>query len=378
MERQITLKHIHLEGSKFIGIQSLPDKVVQALIDQLPGQQWSDKFKMVLLPNNAENLTLIFEKFRGVAWVNCQYFFPKRPLHTDGDQRLRVDDFRQRVPRKGWRYCPEEYYQKLEIRGYSMNTARIYIPMFEKFINYYDGHSNLLNINEEDIQQYLQQLVVKGHSDSYINQAINAIKFYYEVVKEMPNRFYSIQRPMKREKLPKVISRESVFRMIDSCNNLKHRCILSLLYSSGLRRAELLDLKLEDIDSDRMLIFVRNGKGKKDRNTLLSQRLLEDLRSYYLQYRPKTYLFEGAPGKPYSATSVGRVVARAGKRANVQKRVTPHVLRHSFATHLLENGTDLRYIQTLLGHNSSRTTEIYTNVAINGLSQIQNPLDLPK
>ena len=139
---------------------------------------------------------------------------------------------------------------------------------------------------------------------------------------------------------------------------------------------ELINLEISDIDSERMLITVRQSKGKKDRITLFSKKLLEDLRTYYLAHRPKKYLFEGAGGGQYSPTSVARIIYRAAKKAKIQKKVTPHMLRHSFATHLLESGTDLRYIQSLLGHSSSRTTEIYTNVALNGIENIRNPLDL--
>ncbi|HEY5688320.1 MAG TPA: tyrosine-type recombinase/integrase, partial [Yeosuana sp.] len=157
--------------------------------------------------------------------------------------------------------------------------------------------------------------------------------------------------------------------------NIKHRCIVELLYSAGLRRNELLNLKISDVDSKRMLIKVNQGKGKKDRYTLLSETLLSDLRQYYRVYNPKIFLFEGEPGKAYSSSSVRMIVYRAAKLARIRKKVTPHTLRHSFATHLLERGTDLRYIQSLLGHTSSRTTEIYAHVAVNTFRNIENPLD---
>jgi len=164
----------------------------------------------------------------------------------------------------------------------------------------------------------------------------------------MPNRFYSIERPRKETKLPKVLSKEDVLSMINCTRNLKHKCIISLLYSTGLRRGELLNLKLIDIDSKRMVIRVEGAKGNKDRFTLLSEDLLPDLRKYYKIYQPKKYLIEGQNGGKYSGTSVEKIVMRAAKWGNVKQRVTPHMLRHSFATHLLESGVDLRYIQTLL------------------------------
>jgi len=230
-------------------------------------------------------------------------------------------------------------------------------------------------LDENDIRNYLKHLVQAGKSTSYLNSAVNSIKFYYEVVLEMPNRFYAIERPRKQHKLPKIISKEEVKQVIENTNNIKHRCIVSLLYSAGLRLSELLNLKAKDIDSNRMLIRVEDAKGNKDRYTLLSQSILLDLRKYWIEYQPNEYLFEGAKGGKYSGRSVQAIVKRGGTRARILKKVTPHMLRHSFATHLLENGTDLRYIQTLLGHSSSKTTEIYTHVAVTQYRDIANPLD---
>jgi len=171
----------------------------------------------------------------------------------------------------------------------------------------------------------------------------------------MPNRFYNIERPRKRHQLPKVISIEEAKALIEATNNIKHRCIASLLYSAGLRRGEIINLRLSDIDSKRMLIFIKDAKGNKE--------------------RPKTYLFESPEGGQYSPQSIGKIIRRAGIKAKVRILVTPHILRHSFATHLMESGVDIRYIQTLLGHSSSKTTEIYTHVAINKIRVIKNLLD---
>ncbi len=246
---------------------------------------------------------------------------------------------------------------------------------FEKFINA-QTETDLMRLNEQDIQAFLQKMIQDKKSNSYVNQMINSIKFYYEVVKEMPNRFYSVDRPLKKEPLPKVISMEEVSAIIKNTPNIKHRCIVSLLYSAGLRRAELLNLKLQDIDSKRMVIFVKNGKGGKDRLTLLSPSVLKDLRDYFKIWKPKEYLFEGENGGMYSTGSVMAIINKSAKKANIKKKISPHVLRHSFATHLLENGTDLRTIQTLLGHSSSKTTEIYTHVAINHVQAVKSPIDL--
>lgn len=372
--KNITLKHLLIDGGKKIGLKFYPDKVIHALIKELSNAKWSEEFGMVYISNTPTNFNLIFSLFKGVAWINLSSFSSKRNL-TNDNQLLTVDAFRTRKLATDYKTCPEEFLQKLELKRYSMNTARIYISMFERFINAHI-ESDLLSINEAQIRLYLQGLVQEQHSNSYINQMINSIKFYYEVVMEMPNRFYSIERPRKKESLPKVISAEEVQMIINNTNNIKHKCIVSLLYSAGLRRGELLNLKIDDIDSKRMVINVKNGKGGKDRITILSPTVLADLRIYFKKWRPRIYLFESPTGDMYSAQSVLRVIKKAASNAKINKTVTPHMLRHSFATHLLENGTDLRYIQVLLGHSSSKTTEVYTQVAINNIKSIQSPIEL--
>lgn len=373
LSKCITLKHLLINKERKIGIKFYPDKILNALVKSLPDRKWSDQFNMVYIPNSPRHYQSIFNTFKGVAWINCAHFSHKKE-NLMANEAPDINSYRKRKLTAGYRACPEPYLQKLEIKKYSNNTCRTYISQFEKFINHYKN-LDLLAISEQEINQYLQTLVQAKFSDSYINQAINSIKFYYEVVMGMPNRFYSIERPIQKEKLPKILSKDRVMAMINHTNNLKHRCILKLLYSAGLRRGELINLKITDIDSDRMLIRVEEGKGKKDRYTLLSQTLLVELRMYYKIYKPKKYLIEGANGEKYSATSIGKIVQRAAKREKILMKVTPHMLRHSFATHLLEAGVDLRYIQTLLGHNSSKTTEIYTHVATTQFKNIKNLLD---
>ena len=370
----ITLKHLFIKNEKQIGIQFHPNKIVQTVLKGLPGIKWSPEFNMAYLKNSPENLALIFEEFKGIAWINCALFFPKNKSKLNNSP-VKMNDFRKKTVDKNYRPCPASYLQKLELKQYALSTAKTYVLLFEKFITHYKDHQ-LNCIDENDIREYMQLLVKQGKSHSYLNQMINSIKFYYEVVLEMPNRFYSIERPIKRTTLPKVISLEEVQAIINNTNNIKHKCIVSLLYSAGLRRSEILNLKLEDIDSKRMVITVKHGKGNKDRLTILSPSVLKDLRTYFKKWKPKTYLFESPNGKRYSPESVVKIIKNAAKKAKIMKNITPHMLRHSFATHLLENGTDLRYIQVLLGHNSSRTTEIYTQVATNQLKLIQSPIDM--
>lgn len=373
LTKVITLKHLVINNQRMIGLRFYPDKVIQELIKTLADVKWSRTYSMVCLPNTPTHYTELLKKFRGIAYLDMRYF-SKRGWMGSSDPSLILKAYRKRNLTENYRSCPKEYFDELERKRYAPNTVKSYISFFEHFINFYKS-KKLVEITEEEIKLYLQKLIQAGKSDSYVNQGLNAIKFYYEVVLKMPNRFYSIERPPRAESLPNVISKEQVKLMIDRTYNLKHKCIISLLYSAGLRRSELINLKLEHIDSKRMLINIKNGKGKKDRITLLSNNLLEKLRLYFQTHKPKKYLFEGRDGIPYSGTSIGNIVAKAGRKAGVKTKVKPHTLRHSFATHLLESGTDLRYIQVLLGHNSSRTTEIYTHVATNIFKSIQNPLD---
>ncbi len=373
LNKSVTLKHLLINSEKNIGIQFYPDKVIQILIKNLDTPKWSTKHNMAYVKNNGKNLQQIFESFRGVAWVNCKYFFTNKPINQHNGN-LNLDKFRFTNKDISYINCPASYLEKLELRQYSYNTAKTYITMFEKFINYYK-EKEIIEINDNDIRSYLLTIIKNGKSASYQNQMINSIKFYYESVLGMPNRFYEIERPKKEHLLPKIVSKEELISMINSISNLKHKCIVSLLYSAGLRRSELIHLKLTDIDSKRMIINVRQAKGKKDRLTLLSSNLLLDLRKYFLKYKPKEYLFEGQHGGQYSPQSVLKIVKNSARKSGIKQKVTPHMLRHSFATHLLENGTDLRYVQVLLGHNSTKTTEIYTQVAINNIKEIKSPLD---
>jgi len=369
----ITLKHLLINGQKYIGFQHHQDKVIEALVLQLDQVQWSKDFSMQYVPNNKKNLKKIFSLFKGVVWLNLKYFFVNKPLHT-GHSDIDLKRYRSRKTTPGYKACPESYLRKLEVKKYANSTAKSYISAFEKFINYFPT-SNVVELDEEDVYAYIQHLVHFQKSNSYINVAINAIKFYFEIVLGMPNRFYSIERPRSENTLPRILAKSEVKSILRSIKNIKHRCIISLLYSAGLRRNEIVDLKISDIDSKRMMIHIRAAKGKKDRYTVLSEKILKDLRYYYIKCKPKVFLFEGPKGQQYSVSSVRKILVKAVSAAGIRKRVTPHTLRHSFATHLLEDGVDLRYIQTLLGHSSSKTTEIYTHVAKHKLLGIKSPLD---
>jgi integrase/recombinase XerD len=290
---------------------------------------------------------------------------------TIGEGQMRIS--RYDVP--NFRECPVEFIEKLQELRYSNQTIKTYKAMFEEFINYYYKYP-IEKIDEPMIKAYLRYLVTERKiSTSYQNQAINSIKFYYERILGGQRKVYYIDRPQREKTLPSVLSEEEVALIINAVDNIKHKAILMTIYSAGLRISELIKLKISDIDSQRMQIRIDQSKGKKDRYTLLSNKTLEILRLYFKEHRPVIWLFEGQKGEQYAARSVQNILKSALIKTNIKKHATVHTLRHSFATHLLENGTDLRYIQSLLGHESSKTTEIYTHITTRGFDQIKSPID---
>jgi site-specific recombinase XerD len=235
----------------------------------------------------------------------------------------------------------------------------------------------LETITNQQINDYILKLIrTKGISPSQQNQRINAIKFYYEKVLGQDKMLLHIERPRKSRELPKVLSEDEVLGILNNIENLKHKAIIGTIYSSGLRRSELIHLRKQDVNFERKIIFIRGSKGNKDRNTILSHFLAILLHKYLDEFKPNYWLFEGVNRNRYSATSITKILKRAALKAGIEKNVTPHMLRHSFATHLLEQGVDIRYIQTILGHGSTKTTEIYTHVSNRSLSNITSPLDV--
>lgn len=264
----------------------------------------------------------------------------------------------------------------LKIKGYSAQTIVTYKGHIQRFFLFAKKKPD--QIDTEDIERYLLDLIDhKKVSYSYMNQAISAIKYVYNnAIKSVNVTNVKISRPKNIEKLPDILNKEEVKKIFREVNNFKHQAILMLTYSAGLRVSEVVRLKVMDIDSKRMLIHVRQGKGKKDRYTILSKNALDVLRTYAREYHPSEWLFPGeVMGSHISERSAQKVFAYASKKAGIKKCVSIHSLRHAFATHLLEGGTDLRYIQELLGHKNSKTTEIYTHVSQKDLGKIRSPLD---
>lgn len=359
----------------------------------LPGRRWDAERGAWIVPHPDRSLARLRAAF--------------------GDGRLEV---RRIAEDEGAGPHLERVRHGLVLRGYSPRTRKVYLGHLRRFLAWCRGRgtsgtgaaagagsgesadrtrgavadgepesggpadelSALLGDDPEGlVHRYLTELATsRSLSRSYHNQVVSALRFLFETVLGEPRIAVRIPRPRKRQKLPQVLSREEVARILGKPRNLKHRAVLVLLYSAGLRVGEVVRLRPEDVDEDRGVLRVREGKGGKDRTTLLADRAVEALRVYRRAYGDGRWLFPGSrPDRHLGTRSVQRIVARAARAAGIRKRVTPHTLRHSFATHLLEAGTNLRLIQELLGHRSARTTQIYTHVSRTQLQAVRSPVD---
>lgn len=269
-----------------------------------------------------------------------------------------------------------EFVQWMRSKRLSESTIKTYADALKSFLSFYN-EKRIEDINNDDIIRFNNDFILKNKlSSSYQNQIVNAIKKYFSTIEQKQINVELIHRPKREHLLPNVLSKEEVKMILDAHSNIKHKAMLSLIYSCGLRCGELLALKPEHIDSKRGIVIIKQGKGKKDRIAPLSAKILEMLRDYFKAYKPFLFLFEGQmPGNSYDERSLQQVLKQALAKTSITKPVTLHWLRHSYATHLLEAGTDLRYIQELLGHKSSKTTEIYTHVSTHAIQKIKSPFD---
>jgi len=316
-------------------------------IKQIEGSRWSASLRCWHIPNTDENR---------------KRFKLETPLQNDfnAPKTEKINQF------KLW----------LQSKRYSANTIKTYTEALKTFLFYFKEKS-FSKIDNQDIILFNNHYIIQNNlSASFQNQIVNAIKLFYKSVENKQLNLDLIHRPKREKTLPNVLSKEEVKAILEVTKNVKHKSMLSLIYACGLRRSELLNLKFSQIDSKRNLLIIKQSKRKKDRIVPLSNKIIDMLRTYYKSYLPKKWLFEGQiEGTQYSEKSIQCVLKNALTKAKINKPVTLHWLRHSYATHLLENGTDLRYIQELLGHNSSKTTEIYTHVSTKNIQNIKSPFD---
>lgn len=343
---------------------------IKMKLKELFDVHWSKTHGCWLIGVDDFDLHLFFEGMKDLAYVDYSALKKPDAEPPEPETRARINyQYRNTVE------LPNGYLEMLEQKRYSASTIKMYVAYCKDFVYYFSGR-DIDVLNKTEINNYILYLIRQQNiSPSRQNQVINAIKFYYEKVLGMPKEFYDIERPRKKFELPKVISEQEVLRVLKACDNLKHKTLLATIYSAGLRRSELINLRKDDVDYDKNLIFIRGAKGKKDRISILSEANAKMLQAYQKKYRPKYWMFESPDKKKYSTSSISRALDKAVFAAGITKKVTPHMLRHSFATHLLEQGVDLRYIQNLLGHESTKTTEIYTHVSKKSLNKIKSPLD---
>ena len=343
---------------------------------------WSAK---LLIHKNENRIAIYFEKnitfitrikmLEDARWSNTLRVW-HIPDSEDNRNRFKIPPVTPSIPSTVGIANIEKFKQWLYSKRYSQSTITSYSEALKSFLVFYKDKP-VTEITNEDVIIYNNAHIIKNTlSASYQNQIVNAIKLYFSTIRETKIDIQKIHRPKRSKVLPNVLSKEEIKLILNAHNNYKHKMMLCLIYSCGLRCGELLALQPVHIDSKRNIVLLKNSKGKKDRIAPLSPKILEMLREYYKVYKPTTYLFEGQiKGCPYKSRSLQLILKQALAKVNINKPVTLHWLRHSYATHLLESGTDLRYIQELLGHSSSKTTEIYTHVSTKSIQQIKSPFD---
>ena len=363
MQNNITYTQEVFEGKPVIMIRFKYDPRLVDEVKKIPGSKWIQKLKCWYVPDTQEN-RLLFEMPDSVEpssdGLEQKAEAPMREL-------MKVDEVNKPAL--------NALMESMILKGYSKNTQRTYYYEFAQFL-YILGKYDAKKMDEEKIRSYFlycaEELQMKG---GQINSRYSAVKFYYEQVLGRRKFFIDLPRPKMPSQLPKHISTRDVKKLFDAVTNTKHALMLKLCYGMGLRVSEIVNLKVKDIDSGNMQVLIEQAKGKKDRYVNLPESILEDLRNYYKEFRPVKYLFEGQSGGKYSIRSVQYIFKGAMTKAKINKDVGIHGLRHSFATHLLENGTDISFIQSLLGHNDIKTTMKYVKVAQKNLKNIKSPLD---
>jgi integrase/recombinase XerD len=370
--KTIILKPLIHRDETQIGIYFPYDALVKDYIKQFEGVKWSQTHRAFYLNDSTENRQKFFQYLRAEKFFVDYNALQKvvKPVKKVVKETILLPELtaEQKVEL-------ERFKKWMAQKRLSKNTIDTYAGVTLQFLRYLNL-KNRSEITSKLIETFNYEFVVApGKSVNYQNQCINGIKKYLAYKNKDVEQLH-IERPKKNRYLPEVLSLEEIKAVLDNTHNLKHKTLLSLVYSAGLRIGEAINIKISDIDSKRMLIHIKMAKGNKDRYTLLSPMFLNLLREYYKVYKPTTYLFEGQEGGPYTSSSAQQVLKKAVYLAGIRgRRITLHTLRHSFATHLLESGTDIRYIQSLLGHNSPKTTMIYTHVSEHRIQKIKNPFD---
>jgi len=367
MQNTIVLSSFKQEGQSRIALKFPYNAQLIAAAKKVSGYRYSASLKQFHYPNTPGMLDQLTEMFKPLAIIKVEGGPLAARLKAEWEQTALSAEAEQKIHQfKYW----------MRSRRYSESTVGTYTDALKAFLKFY-RHKALAEITNDDLVRFNNEFILKHKlSASYQNQVVNAIKLFFKTVENRNIDVDLIHRPKRPKLLPNVLSKEEVKLILNAHGNLKHRAMLSLIYSCGLRRSELLNLKLTDVDPKRNLLIIRHAKGRKDRVAPLSDKTIALLRDYATAFKPKLWLFEGqAPNGQYTETSLAAVLKQALQKSGINKPVSLHWLRHSYATHLLEAGTDLRYIQEILGHSRSTTTEIYTHVSTKSLQKVVSPFD---
>jgi len=384
----VILNPFYHRGEECIGIFFNPNKTLTGIIKKIPFAKWSRTHHCWYIPCTKEDYIHLSNALQNEATIQkdaLRVYLQQRKAIVAAQQKATAErkNTKSSTAKMMTLYPLSEenlgaftaFKNMLTLKAYSVNTVRNYCNELHHLLRLL-GKRSINDLKKQHIMSYLLWLIEKqGYSEMHVHTAINAIKFYFEQVLKREKEFYDLPRPKKPFKLPSVFAEEEVKLLIQKIENIKHRTMIMAGYSAGLRVSEIVNLKIHDIDSMRMMIHIRAAKGKKDRMVPLSRKLLEALREYYKKYRPKEFMFEGQKGGAYSVRSAQQILKEAKLKAGIWKHGSIHSLRHSYATHLMESGTDIRIIQELLGHNSIRTTMRYTHVSKKEIGKIVSPLD---
>lgn len=378
---KISLAGVFHRGMNVVTLSFEKNEEIMKLLRPLPHLRWSKTHSAWYLPYTPDVRSKLFNLLNPVAYIDYSALKVKTSLVLAVQSSPKKNKAQKGAESLGsLNSVQEEKLKKFRdwmlSRRYSENTIDTYAEALSVFLRYFRD-KRVEEISNEDLIRFNTRYIIANKcSASYQNQVINAVKLFFRTLEGRQLNPELIHRPKNSKLLPNVLSKEEIKLILQATGNLKHKAMLSLIYSCGLRRGELLKLRFCDIDANRRLVIIKQAKGKKDRIVPLSEKILDILREYFKVYRPKHWLFEGQDGQSsYDERSLQNVLKQALQRSKINKPVTLHWLRHSYATHLLENGTDLRYIQEILGHNSSRTTEIYTHVSTRSIQNVISPYD---
>jgi integrase/recombinase XerD len=383
--KEIIVEKVMHDGESRVALRFAYDRDLTAIVKGIPGARWSRRMNCWHIADSEEIIRILLKAFSGKAYVDYTSLKPR--IFKSAGEKEEGEKFRsvkvKRDPASVFSPLSErgkadieKYRIWMEANRFPAKTIETYTGMMVKFLRFVSPKEASDCTADDLIRIVSDYILPNGLSHSFQNQMISSIKKFYSEIYRSVMDPGTLTRPRPQHKLPGVLSKEEVKRMLNTPVNEKHRLMLSIIYACGLRRNELLELKPGDVEKGRHLLRIRQSKGYKDRIVPISDRTIEMIETYKLHYKPENYLFEGQnKGERYSATSLEKVLKMACKKAGLGKEVTLHWLRHSYATHLLEAGTDLRYIQELLGHKSSRTTEIYAHVSTKGIQQIRSPFD---